>query len=63
MAEKPMARSVLSFRAQAAQCPSCFTFNHPEYLPEKKKQVQASGLLITCAVCGTPYESSVSEVA
>ena len=63
MAKQSTMRDILSFRANAAQCPSCFTFNHPEYLPDKKKQVQTTGLLLTCAVCGTPYESPVSKVA
>jgi hypothetical protein len=63
MAEKRTVRDVLTFRSKAAQCPSCFTFNHPEYLPEKKKKLQASGLQLTCAVCGTPYETAVPQAA
>jgi hypothetical protein len=45
----------MTFAEKAAQCPNCFSFNSPEYLPEKKQQLQASGLLLTCATCGTPY--------
>jgi hypothetical protein len=63
MAEQRTVRDLSAFRSKAAQCPSCFTFNHPEYLPEKKKQVHSSGLLLTCAVCGTPYESAVPQAA
>ncbi len=63
MSEQRTVRDVLTFKAKAAQCPSCFTFNHPEYLPEKKKQILESGLLLTCAVCGTPYEMAVSRAA
>jgi hypothetical protein len=63
MAEQRTIRDMVTFRAKAAQCPSCFTFNHPEYLPEQKKQVRASGLILTCAVCGTPYQGPVSQAA
>jgi hypothetical protein len=43
------------FGAKAAQCPNCFSFNSPEYLPEKKKKVDEKGILLTCATCGTAY--------
>jgi hypothetical protein len=54
---------VLEFKSKAAQCPSCFTFNHPEYLPDQKKQVLASGLMLTCAVCGALYLGSPRQAA
>jgi len=63
MAEQRTVRDILAFKSKAAQCPSCFTFNHPEYLPEKKKQAHAAGLLLTCAVCGTPYEGAAPQAA
>ena len=48
----------IPFGAKAAQCPNCFSFNSPEYLPEKKKQVDENGLLLTCATCGTAYRGA-----
>ncbi len=63
MAEERNIRDIVAFQSKAAQCPSCFTFNHPEYLPEQKKQEDASGLVLTCAVCGTPYPSALREAA
>jgi hypothetical protein len=69
MSEQRPIRTLLSFASKAAQCPNCFSFNHPEYLPEKKKQVQPDGLLLTCATCGTPYgtatvaATSIAEAA
>ena len=58
--QRVVLRDPLAFVSKAAQCPNCFSFNHPEYLPEKAKQTHAFGLLITCLVCGTPYESGAS---
>jgi hypothetical protein len=63
MAEQRAVRDILSFKSKAAQCPSCFTFNHPEYLPDKKKQAHSSGLVLTCAVCGTLYETVAPQAA
>jgi len=63
MAEQRSIRDPFTFSSKAAQCPNCFSFNHPEYLPEQKKQVHDSGLLLTCAVCGTPYESALPQAA
>lgn len=48
----------IPFGAKAAQCPNCFSFNSPEYLPEKKKQIDENGVLLTCATCGTAYRGS-----
>jgi RNase P subunit RPR2 len=59
MAEQRPLRNVLSFVSKAAQCPNCFSFNHPEYLPEQKKRVDEDALLMTCATCGTPYTSAI----
>jgi hypothetical protein len=63
MAEQRTTPDVLTFMAKAAQCPSCFTFNHPEYLPEQKKRIRASGIELICAVCGTRYQSAVTAAA
>jgi len=63
MAKLTTIRDSGTFKAKAAQCPSCFTFNHPEYLPEQKKQTRDSGLLLTCAVCGTPYQHTTPKAA
>jgi hypothetical protein len=63
MAKQPTLRDRFSFTAKAAQCPNCFSFNHPEYLPEKKKQRSDDGFLLTCAVCGTPYGTSLPHAA
>jgi len=43
------------FNSRAVQCPNCFSFNSPEYLPEKKKKIDEDGVLLTCATCGTDY--------
>jgi hypothetical protein len=61
MAEQRMFRDTSSFTSKAAQCPSCFSFNHPEYLPEKNKHTQEDSFLLTCAVCGTPYETALPQ--
>jgi hypothetical protein len=55
MAETRVIRNPLSFVAKAAQCPNCFSFNSPEYLPEKKREIVDEALRLTCATCGTPY--------
>jgi hypothetical protein len=55
MAVQKSVRDVLAFQAKAAQCPSCFSFNHPEYLPEKRVHTVETGFVLTCVVCGTPY--------
>jgi len=52
-----MALSAIPFGSKAAQCPNCFSFNSPDYLPEKKKQIDEDGMLLTCATCGTAYRS------
>jgi len=51
------------FGSKAGQCPNCFSFNSPEYLPEKKKQVDEKGLLLTCATCGTAYRLELPRAA
>jgi hypothetical protein len=63
MANQPIVRGTFSFSAKAAQCPNCFSFNSPDYLPEKKQQKKDSGLTLTCATCGTPYEFSGRRAA
>jgi transcription elongation factor Elf1 len=63
MANQPVVRRTFSFSAKAAQCPNCFSFNSPDYLPEKKQQKRDTGLLLTCATCGTAYEFSIPRAA
>jgi hypothetical protein len=58
-----MSPSAIPFGARAAQCPNCFSFNAPEYLPEKKKQFDENGLLMTCATCGTAYRTELPLAA
>lgn len=58
-----MAMSEVPFGARAAQCPNCFSFNSPEYLPEKKKKIDENGMLLTCATCGTDYRPELREAA
>jgi hypothetical protein len=55
MANSPGIRSTLAFVDKAAQCPNCFSFNSPDYLPEKKQKQHASGFELTCVTCGTSY--------
>lgn len=55
--------SEVPFGARAAQCPNCFSFNSPEYLPEKKKKIDENGMLLTCATCGTDYRPELREAA
>jgi len=63
MPNQPIVRRTFSFAAKAVQCPNCFSFNSPDYLPEKKQQMQDTGLLLTCATCGTPYEFTTPRAA
>jgi len=58
-----MSFSVIPFGSKAAQCPNCFSFNSPEYLPEKNKQVDKNGVLLTCATCGTAYRRELPQAA
>lgn len=53
-----MSMTGVSFGATAAQCPNCYSFNSPEYLPEKKRQVDENGVLLICATCGTSYRGN-----
>lgn len=49
---------------RGAQCPNCFTFNMPHHLPEHRKAKSASGVELTCALCGTRYPAAkVSRAA
>ena len=58
-----MAFSAIPFGEKAAQCPNCFSFNSPDYLPEKKKQIDENGMLLTCATCGTAYRLETLRAA
>jgi hypothetical protein len=42
---------------KGAQCPSCFTFNLLQHLPEHRKQGSPIGVELTCALCGTIYRA------
>lgn len=63
MQNQLITRGTFIFTAKAAQCPNCFSFNSPDYLPPKKQEKRETGLLLTCATCGTLYELSVPRAA